>query len=261
MPIRMLRDWTDSESVNGLSPFAETLFVRLIMKADDYGCFHATPSLVRSFCFPLRETMRNTEVSRGLEELQAAGLIALYAGSDRKEYLQILNFGQRLKQSRHRFPEPQPDTGNGDPASAVPEVPGSSRKFPEQNKNENTEGEERVCVSRTCAMEAERIANLYPRAKIGNWQKTVTAVLNAIQREFDRGNSVNDAVSLLELKTREYAKAAEKMKHKRFIIQATKFFDDGIYNNDPETWDFSEENSNKQRGRNDSSYEYTSQLD
>ena len=255
----MLRDWTDSESVNGLSPFAETLFVRLIMKADDYGCFHGTPSLVRSFCFPLRETMRNTEVSRGLEELQAAGLIALYAGFDRKEYLQILNFGQRLKRSRHRFPEPQPDTGNGDPASVVPEVPGSSRKFPEQNKNENTEGEERVCVSHMCAIEAEKIANLYPTAKIGNWQQTVKSIISAIQREFDRGNSVNNAIALVESGTREYAKAAEKITHKRFIFQAKKFFDEGIYNNDPETWDFSDEKQNKGL-KNDSSYEYHSEL-
>jgi hypothetical protein len=127
------------------------------------------------------------------------------------------------------------------------------------NDNDNDLNKECI-LSRTCAIEAERIANLYPRAKIGNWQKTVNSVLNAIQREFDRGNSVNDAVALVELGTREYAKAAEKIKHKRFIFPATKFFDDGIYNNDPETWDFSEENNNK-GVKSDSSYEYQSQLD
>lgn len=257
----MLRDWTDSESVNALSASAETLFVRLIMKADDYGCFHGSPALVRSFCFPLRETMRNTEVSHWLDELQAAGLIALYAGSDDKMYLQILNFGQRLKLSRHRFPEPRPDTKNGAPASAVPEVPGSSRKFPEQNENENTEGEENKSVSIACAYanDAERIAGLYPKAKIGDWKQVVYAVLRAIQREIDRGATDIDAVAILEKGTIDYAKAASKIKHKRFIYQAKKFYDDGIYNNDPETWEDAPDS--KQKGmRNDSSYEYTSEL-
>jgi len=37
MPNRILRDWTDSDRVNSLSAEAERLFIRLIMKADDYG--------------------------------------------------------------------------------------------------------------------------------------------------------------------------------------------------------------------------------
>lgn len=142
-----------------------------------------------------------------------------------------------------------------------PDAIGCDRMRPDAIDANNDNDLNKECMlSRTCAMDAERIANLYPRAKIGNWQKVIKSVINAIQREFDRGNSVNDAVALVELGTREYAKAAEKIKHKRFIFLATKFFDDGIYNNDPETWDFSEEN-NKKGGKSDSSYEYTSKLD
>jgi hypothetical protein len=129
------------------------------------------------------------------------------------------------------------------------------------NDNDNDINKERESITRICAQEAEKIAALYPKAKIGNWQQTVKSIISAIQREFDRGNSVNDAIALVELGTREYAKAAEKIKHKRFIFSATKFFDDGIYNNDPETWDFSEENNKKGGMRDDSSYEYQSQLD
>ncbi len=266
MPRRMLRDWTDSESVNSLSAFSESLFVRLIMKADDYGCFHALPSLVRSFCFPLRENMRNSEVSRGIDELRAAGLIAVYAGGDGKPYLQILNFGQRLKQSRHRFPEPQPDHQDGDPASAVPEVPGSSGKFLEQNKNENTEEElnnrERDTRVRKCAMEAEEIANLYPKNRIGNWQNVVKSVISAINREVERGMSEPEAIQKIKSATSKYAKTVTSNRSKCLLYSGVNFFDRGIYNDDPETWVKSEKN-NKERetvNNDDSSYSYTSKL-
>ena len=55
MPTRMLRDWTDSLKFDGLSAEAERLFARLLMKADDYGRYHADPRLVRAGCFPLTE--------------------------------------------------------------------------------------------------------------------------------------------------------------------------------------------------------------
>ena len=52
MPNRILRDWTDSEPVNSLSVHAERLFVRLIMKADDYGRLTDHPKLLRAMLFP-----------------------------------------------------------------------------------------------------------------------------------------------------------------------------------------------------------------
>ena len=58
MPSRILRDWTDSLRFDGLSAEAERLFTRLIMKADDYGRFHADPRLLRAGCFPLSENLR-----------------------------------------------------------------------------------------------------------------------------------------------------------------------------------------------------------
>ena len=132
----MIRDWTDSEKVDRLSPQAEVLFIRLIMKADDYGCFHAHPALVKSFCFPLRDNVRNTDISRWIEDCQSAGLLVTYADpQDGKMYLQILNFGQRLKQSRHKFPTP--------PAGVFPELPGTSRnRIRIEHRTQNTKKRE-----------------------------------------------------------------------------------------------------------------------
>ena len=125
MPIRMLRDWTDSETVDRISAEAERLFVRLIMKADDYGCFHANPRLIKSLLFPLKDGLRDVDVARWIAECVKVGLIRVYEDGAGKPYLEIRNFNQRLKNSKRKFPEPPPFSGKNPP------LPGSSRKFPE----------------------------------------------------------------------------------------------------------------------------------
>lgn len=106
MPNRILRDITDSEKVNVLSWQAEVIFYRLMMKADDYGVFHAKPSLIKAALFPLRlDSIRETDISRWIAECEKAGLIAFYE-SESKPYLVIINFGQRMRNMRKRFPSP-----------------------------------------------------------------------------------------------------------------------------------------------------------
>jgi len=46
--------WTDSEKVSTLSPGAEVFLVRLFMKADDHGGFHANPQILRAQLYPLK---------------------------------------------------------------------------------------------------------------------------------------------------------------------------------------------------------------
>src|SRR6266567_4484867 len=104
MPNRMLRDWTDSQKVKKITVYAERFFVRLIMKVDDYGCFHADTSLLKANLFPyLLDSVREADLLRWMAECQKAGLIVLYE-SDSKKYLQILEFRQRLDRARSKFP-------------------------------------------------------------------------------------------------------------------------------------------------------------
>ena len=121
MPIRMLRDWTDSEPINDLDFAAEVLFVRLIMKADDYGRFTANPKLIRALCFPLKDGIRESDISRQIAACVKAGLIALYQ-VDSKPYLEIVKFGQRLRNSRKKYPDP-PEVAAS--CGELPEVAGS----------------------------------------------------------------------------------------------------------------------------------------
>lgn len=101
MPIRMLRDWTDSYRFDCISPEAEVLFTRLIMKADDYGNFFGDSRIITSMCFPLGAMF---DVQEALDTLASRGLIMLYS-VDGKEYLHIANFGQRMRNGmKRKFP-------------------------------------------------------------------------------------------------------------------------------------------------------------
>lgn len=102
MPNRMIRDWTDSLRMDGLSAEAERLFVRLIMKADDYGRFHGEARLLKAACFPLADDVVAAQIPPWISELSAKGLVVEYEADGRK-LLAIPNYGQRLRTSRAKF--------------------------------------------------------------------------------------------------------------------------------------------------------------
>lgn len=108
MPNRILRDWTDSERVSGLSVYAERFFIRLIMKVDDFGRCSANPKLLRSLLFPLLiDSVCEADVRQWIGECAADDkqLIVIYSVND-KEFLQIENFKQVLRQKREKYPPP-----------------------------------------------------------------------------------------------------------------------------------------------------------
>lgn len=138
----MLRDWTDSLKMDGLSAEAERLFVRLIMKADDYGRFHAEPRLLKAHCFPLIDNLRPPDIARWLDELSTRQLILRYE-ADGRSCLAIINYGQRLKNSRAKFPPLPGESGDWLPVSEYfPELPGTSRNFPAEENRREVEAEE-----------------------------------------------------------------------------------------------------------------------
>ena len=106
MPNRILRDWTDSEAIDKLSWQAEVLFTRLIMKADDFGRFDGRPALLRSLLFPIKNGLRDTDITRWLAECETADLIRVYVADGGKSFLEIVKFDQRLRVAKSKFPEP-----------------------------------------------------------------------------------------------------------------------------------------------------------
>lgn len=104
MANRILRDWTCSETVNELSESSEIFFTRLIMKADDFGRFYGSSKLLKAQLFPLKEyTFKQIEKWR--DECVKSGIVKMYL-HDEKEFLEIVDFNQRLRLMKSKFPEP-----------------------------------------------------------------------------------------------------------------------------------------------------------
>lgn len=104
MANRVLRDWTQSEIINKLDHKAEVFFTRLIMKADDYGCFYGNYKLLKSALYPLRDIL-DSELNDCILQCEKNELIYLYV-VDNKDYIRINNFGQRLRIMKSKFPQP-----------------------------------------------------------------------------------------------------------------------------------------------------------
>lgn len=105
MPNRMLRDWTHSSKVKSLSAPEERMFIRLIMKADDHGCFYAESRLLNSHCFPRLDNIRDSDITHWMDALQKVGLIVVYE-HDGERYMQICEFRQRLDKAQSKYPLP-----------------------------------------------------------------------------------------------------------------------------------------------------------
>jgi len=106
MPNRIIREgWIDSFTIDMLDANAERFFLRLCLKADDFGRFHAHPKLLKSALFPLKDCVRDTDMSRDLAVCEKAGLIHCYEASGSR-YLVICKFDQRMRAAKSKFPPP-----------------------------------------------------------------------------------------------------------------------------------------------------------
>ena len=137
----MIRDWTDSLRMDGLSAEAERLFMRLIMKADDYGRFHGDARLIKAACFPLSDEITKGHITEWMKPLTAKGLIVEYQ-AEHRQVIAIANYGQRLKMSKAKFPQlpGKPDDWLPAFSSFLP-LPGTSGNFPPEGKGTRREPE------------------------------------------------------------------------------------------------------------------------
>lgn len=147
MPNRVLRDWTNSDKIDALSFHGEVFFTRLIMKADDYGCFYADTRLLKANLYPLKlDKVREADLTRWLAECHKAGLIVLYE-VNQKRYLQILDFRQRLDKARNKFPlPPENHDGNNFPEIGT-DFPAESEARNESETNPKTKGAKALLVA------------------------------------------------------------------------------------------------------------------
>jgi hypothetical protein len=106
MPTRYLKPGIrDSESIDRLSPLAEVLYYRLLVTVDDFGRFDARPSMVKSSCFPVRESMTVSKCADLLAELAKNGNIQVYE-VDGKPYMQVCKWDNVPRSKESKFPAP-----------------------------------------------------------------------------------------------------------------------------------------------------------
>lgn len=110
MPNRILKEsLTRSESINELSWFAEVLFYRLIVVADDFGRFDGRAAVIKGTCFPLRN-IRVSQIEKGLNELASVSMIFTYT-VEARSFLQIANWSkfQTTRAMKSKWPSPEED--------------------------------------------------------------------------------------------------------------------------------------------------------
>ena len=109
MPSRIIKESiTTSESLSVVTPEAERLFWRLIVKADDYGLYYGNPRILSSMCFPL-DPPKDQKIVGWLNELVVAGMVGTYtAPEDGKQYLKLLSWDkhQQTRAKKSKFPLP-----------------------------------------------------------------------------------------------------------------------------------------------------------
>ena len=127
----LIRDWTDSLTVDALDVHGERFFTRLLMKVDDYGRTLVDNRLLKSRLFPLKTDIRETDISRWLAACQKAGLLRFYVDGKGRTILEVFKFGQRKKFMKSEF----------DPPEGQAFLPLAGHRLPEKNLPPITEVE------------------------------------------------------------------------------------------------------------------------
>ncbi len=190
----MLRDWTNSDKIESISFQAEVFFIRLIMKVDDHGCFWADIKRIKSHLFPLKsDTLRDADILRWMAECQKAGLIAVYE-SDDKKYLQIVDFNQRLRTKKAKFPLPNDGNLRTIDSNPPPEDEEEIEREIEREKFINSklfEFFKRATGTQfsdeDLRIEVGRFRNKYPEVEINKVGPLINAWTNNIQTGQKRG--------------------------------------------------------------------------
>lgn len=157
MPNRIIKESIcTSDNINSLSLGAEILFYRLIVKADDFGCYHGNVKIIKGSCFPLKaDDIKDKQLIEWINELIKAGLIFMYDGDDKKPYLKLVKWDkhQQKRANKPKFPLPKSNDIN------------CNQVITDVNVNENENENENVNVNEPVDIFFESVWELYPKRK------------------------------------------------------------------------------------------------
>lgn len=103
MPNRLLKEGIcTSDAINMLSSDSEVLFYRLLVVADDFGRMDGRVQIIKSQCFPLKESFTSSKIEKLLIELQQATLITPYQVNNKPFF--IINKWEQRVRSKEKYP-------------------------------------------------------------------------------------------------------------------------------------------------------------
>lgn len=103
MPNRLLKEGiVDSSAIDALTAEEEVFFYRLLVVSDDLGRMDARLPILKSRCFPLKDSVKLEKIDSYLRSLVSQELIICYQVDD-KPYLEILKWEQRVR-SKAKYP-------------------------------------------------------------------------------------------------------------------------------------------------------------
>ena len=108
MPNRVIKDSIKSSAqIDSLTWFEEVVFYRLIVSADDYGCFDGRSTFLKNVLFPTKENVTKKAVEDAINKLASVGLLCKYTVSG-MPYLFFPTWEkhQRLRNKHRKYPEP-----------------------------------------------------------------------------------------------------------------------------------------------------------
>jgi DNA-binding MarR family transcriptional regulator len=108
VPNRILRDGIlTSPKIAKLGWPEEVLYRRLMSLVDDYGRYFADASVLRGHAYPRQlSKVSDSDVAKWIRAIEEAGLVRVYPAEDGERYLEIVNFGQQIRATKSKFPQP-----------------------------------------------------------------------------------------------------------------------------------------------------------
>lgn len=109
MPNRIIKEsLCFSDDIDSLTPFEETVFVRLIVNVDDYGRLDARPALLRNLLFRTKDSVTRKAVDDAIHKLVTVGLVRLYE-VDGKPFLSLPKWEkhQQVRAKKSKYPAPE----------------------------------------------------------------------------------------------------------------------------------------------------------
>ncbi|MEL7609473.1 MAG: hypothetical protein AAGU74_08190 [Bacillota bacterium] len=156
MPNRILKESICySDDLDRLSPFAETVFYRLMVRCDDYGRIDARPGFLKSTLFVTKKGITEKNVEDAVSQLASVGLVRRYEVAG-KPFLLFPKWSlhQRIRNSREKYPEPENGGGENERAASCGSSPQTAAIIQSETESETEYGS--VSESEPAPMERSR---------------------------------------------------------------------------------------------------------